>query len=444
MTSLKLTRTLTLWPLIIMGLAYMTPLIVLGTFGIIAEASNGTVPMAFLITTFAMLFTANSYGIMARKYPIAGSAYTFATKAIDSRVGFMVGWTILLDYFFLPMVIWLIGAAYLGAQFPETPQWVFLIGFVIVTTVINYIGVKTAAKLNSVLMIFQLTAMVIFVVLSLGEVYGNGGISSLFSTAPFFNEFSTLSIVLAGSSIAAYAFLGFDAITTFTEETIEPEKTVPKAIMLCTLFAGVIYVAVGYTTQLVHPGAIFNDTDSAAFEIAANIGGNIFASIFLAAMITAQFMSGLSAQASVSRLLFAMGRDGVLSKKVFGFLHPKYLTPIGGIILSALAASLALFFDVMQAASLINFGAFVAFIFVNMSVIFTYVKDKKQGIATGSTILNLVFPAIGTFVTFYLMTKLDLNALTVGAIWLGIGVLYLVYLTKGFTKPTPALHFEES
>jgi len=427
-----------------MGLAYMTPLIVLGTFGIIAEASNGTVPMAFLITTFAMLFTANSYGIMARKYPIAGSAYTFATKSIDSRVGFMVGWTILLDYFFLPMVIWLIGAAYLGAQFPDVPQWIFLVGFVVVTTIINYVGVKAAAKLNSALMIFQLTAMLIFVVLSLGDVYGNGGISSLFSLEPFYNESTTLSIVLAGSSIAAYAFLGFDAITTFTEETIEPEKTVPKAILLCTLFAGVIYVVVGYTTQLVHPGFVFNDTDSAAFEIAANIGGNLFAAIFLAAMITAQFMSGLSAQASVSRLLYAMGRDGVLSKKVFGFLHPKYLTPIGGIILSALAAGLALFFDVMQAASLINFGAFVAFIFVNMSVIFTYVKDKKEGIATGSKLLNLIFPAIGTAVTFYLMTKLDLNALTVGSIWLGLGFIYLIYLTKGFKKPTPSLHFEES
>lgn len=444
MTSLKMTRTLTLWPLIIMGLAYMTPLIVLGTFGIIAEASNGTVPMAFLITTFAMLFTANSYGIMARKYPIAGSAYTFATKSIDSRVGFMVGWTILLDYFFLPMVIWLIGAAYLGAQFPDVPQWIFLVGFVVVTTIINYVGVKAAAKLNSALMIFQLTAMLIFVVLSLGDVYGNGGISSLFSLEPFYNESTTLSIVLAGSSIAAYAFLGFDAITTFTEETVEPEKTVPKAILLCTLFAGVIYVVVGYTTQLVHPGFVFNDTDSAAFEIAANIGGNLFAAIFLAAMITAQFMSGLSAQASVSRLLYAMGRDGVLSKKVFGFLHPKYLTPIGGIILSALAAGLALFFDVMQAASLINFGAFVAFIFVNMSVIFTYVKDKKEGIATGSKLLNLIFPAIGTAVTFYLMTKLDLNALTVGSIWLGLGFIYLIYLTKGFKKPTPSLHFEES
>src|SRR5660397_100813 len=125
MTNPKLTRTLTLWPLIVMGLAYMTPLIVLGTFGIIAEASKGTVPLAFLITTFVMLFTANSYGIMARRYPVSGSAYTFATKSIDRRIGFMVGWTILLDYFFLPMVIWLIGAAYMAAQFPNVPQWIF-------------------------------------------------------------------------------------------------------------------------------------------------------------------------------------------------------------------------------------------------------------------------------------------------------------------------------
>lgn len=161
-SEVKLKRTLTLGLVVLFGLAYMTPLIVLGTFGVVANTTKGTVPTAYLITTLVMIFTAYSYSIMAKAYPVAGSAYTYVRKSVDARLGFMVGWAILLDYFFLPMVIWLIGAAYLSAQFPMVPTWLFLLGFILLTTGLNIYGIQLAAKVSTVLMLFQALVIVFF------------------------------------------------------------------------------------------------------------------------------------------------------------------------------------------------------------------------------------------------------------------------------------------
>ncbi|WP_449341566.1 APC family permease, partial [Streptomyces canarius] len=170
-----LTRALTLRSVVLFGLAYMTPLIVLGTFGVVAESTGGTVPTAYLLALLAMLFTAHSYGKMAAAHPVAGSAYTYVRRAIDSRVGFLIGWATLLDYFFLPMVIWLIGGAYLQAQFPGVPFWVWIIGFIVLTTALNVRGIKTAERANDLLMTFQVLVIGIFVALSLRHVLHVGG-----------------------------------------------------------------------------------------------------------------------------------------------------------------------------------------------------------------------------------------------------------------------------
>ncbi len=438
----KLNRTLTLKAVVLFGLAYMTPLIVLGTFGVVASTTNGAVPTAYIITTIAMIFTAYSYGIMSRAYPVAGSAYTYVRKSIDSRLGFMVGWGILLDYFFLPMVIWLIGAAYLSAQFPGVPSWVFLLGFIVLTTTLNVYGIQLAARVNSLLMIFQVAVIFFFVLLSLRHVIGQGGVQAVFSITPFINDGSTFSTIAAGAAVAAYSFLGFDAVTTLTEETIDPKRTIPRAIILTALIGGAIYVLVGYTTQLAHPGAVFQDADSAAFEIARTIGKDFFGAIFLAGMVLAQFTSGIAAQASASRLLYAMGRDSVLPKSIFGTLHTRFRTPMTSIILTGAIGIAALFLDVLSAASFINFGAFVAFTMVNLSVIFMCRKDaaarSKYGVVKG-----MVIPFVGALVCIWLLTKLDRNAVILGSIWLGLGLLHLIFLTGFFSNEPPEVDFDE-
>ena len=434
-TTTKLTPHLHLRGVLLFGLAYMAPIIVLGTYGIVAGATNGTVPTAYLLALVAMLFTASSYARMASEYPVAGSAYTYVRKAVDSRVGFLVGWAVLLDYFFLPMVIWLIGAAYLNTQFPGVPSWLWIVAFILLTTALNILGIKVATNVNMLLMAFQVLVIAFFFVLSLRQVVTDG--HSVLSGTPFFHDGSSFSGISAGAALAAYAYLGFDAVTTLTEETHEPRKTIPRAIILTALIGGAIFVLLAYATQLVHPGSAFNDESSAAFEIAKTIGGTLFSSIFLAGLVVAQFASGISAQAGASRLMYAMGRDGVLPKRFFGYLQPRLETPVFGIALTGVVGLVALALDVSTSTSFINFGAFTAFTFVNISVIALYIRKR------GPVVRNLVFPLIGAAVDIWLLLNLDGAALTLGLIWLGLGILYLLYLTRLFRVAPPEITFEE-
>lgn len=442
MTDISLKRTLRLPSLVIFGLAYLTPLIVLGIFGVIASETGGASASAYLIALVAMLFTANSYGRMGKAYPVAGSAYTYVRRTIDGRVGFLVGWATMLDYLFLPMVIWLIGGSYLQAQFPGVPMPVWILGFILITTVLNVVGIKVADRTNLVLMSFQILVIIFFVVLALANVASTEGAGGLFSATPFVGTDAGLAGIAGGAAIAAYSFLGFDAVTTLTEETIEPKRTVPKAIMLVALIGGGIFVVVAYAGQLVHPGGVFDNTDTAAFEIANRIGGAFFGAVFLAALVIAQFTSGIAAQAAGSRLLYAMGRDGVLPKRVFGVLNARFQTPVFSLIAIALVGLIAMVMDVATSTSFINFGAFIAFIMVNVSVIVYWVKQRRAS-NNLNALLYLVAPIVGVVVIAILLTQLDIHAITLGLIWLGVGIVILAVTTRGFRRQPPEFAVDE-
>lgn len=438
----KLDRALGLWSVVLFGLAYMTPMIVFGTFGALATTSQGTTAMAYLIAAGAILLTAISYGVMARVYPVAGSAYTYARKSISPRVGFLVGWAVLLDYFFLPMVIWLIGAAYLTSAFPAIPAWMWIVGFIVLTTVVNVIGIAFANRVNLILMVVQLAILIAFVFLAARYVMAASGPGGLVSAKPFFTAGVPFSASIAGAAIAAYSFLGFDAVSTLTEETKDAKRTMPRAILITALAGGLIFVVSAYFTQLAHPGATFAAVDAAATEIARTIGGDIFVTVFLATLVVAQFTSGLASQASVGRLLYAMGRDGVLPSAFFGKLDAKWHTPLLNLVLVGLVGLLALTMDVTTSTSFINFGAFLAFTAVNVSVIALYIKGNAEVKPLGA-LVGIVIPALAAVCDLFLLWNLDNNAKMLGLIWLAIGVAYLAYLTRFFQVATPEMDFAE-
>ncbi len=439
-TGARLRKTLGLRSAVLFGLAYMTPIIVLGIFGVIAEKSRGASAGAYLLATVAMLFTALSYGVMARHFPVAGSAYTYVRKALDPRLGFLVGWAILLDYLFLPLVIWLIGGSYLQEQFPGVPGWVWIVAFIVVTTTLNVVGLKVADRANFILMSFQLLIVVLFVALTLAYLVGRpgSGAASLLSLQPFVGA-GGFSAIAAGAAVAAYSFLGFDAISTLTEETHDAARTVPRAIVLVALTGGGIFVMVAYTVSLVAPGAQFPDTDSLAEHVAYTVGGALFGALFLAALVVGQFTSGLAAQAAVSRLLFAMGRDGVLPRRLFGMVSAKFHTPVFNIVLTGVIGLAALLLTVTSSTSFINFGAFTAFTLVNLSVVAYFVRHRRRSGPGESMPMwrYVLVPLVGAAVDIYLLVHLDADALVVGASWAVIGVTYLLWLTRGFTRPTP-------
>ena len=436
----RLQRTLSLGSVVLFGIAYMTPIIVLGTFGILAQSTSGMVPAAYLAALVAMFFTAMSYGRMAAAFPVAGSAYSYVRKAISPKLGFIAGWAVLLDYLFLPMAIWLIGAAYLHSAFPGVPQWLWVLVFIGITSGINIVGLKLANGINALLMLVQFLVLIAFVALCVHYVGGDAS-KPLWSIKPFFDGDMQMPLIMSGAAIACYSFLGFDAVSTLTEETRDPRRTIPRAIMLITLIGGLIFVSVSYFVQIAHPSSQFDSVDSAAYEIARNIGGDLFVSIFLIGLIVGQFASGLSAQASGSRLLFAMGRDGVLPKSIFGTLHERFGTPVNSILLCAVVALLALKLDVTTSTSFINFGAFLAFSLVNLSVIFHYwIGAQKKGLR--EFVLFLLFPFIGLAAGLWLMVSLDHLAIYLGLSWLAIGVVYLAVLTGGFRRQPPEMDFQ--
>lgn len=439
-TSFK--RVLTLFPVVLFGLAYMVPLTVFSTYGIVAQLTKGLLPAAYVVTLLTMLFTAYSYGRMVKAFPYAGSAYTYTQKSLGSHAGFYAGWILLLDYLFLPMINYLLIGIYLHAEFPVVPVWTWILLAIALVTFINIRGIKLVANVNFLLILFQVIFVVIFVILSIKTLVSNDGIQSLFSIAPFINEESSLALVFSGAAILCLSFLGFDAVTTVSEETVDAQKTIPRAIFLVTIIGGGLFIFVSYIGQLVFPNyGAFMDPDSAGLEIAMFLGGGIFKALFLTAYIMGCIASATSSHASVSRLLFAMGRDSVLPKKVFSYISPKYHTPVLSTLVVSVAALAALIFSLETVSSFISFGALAAFTLVHLSVISHYfIRGQNRSIK--DSIFYLVTPSIGIVLCLWLWTSLSQHAFMLGMSWIVIGTLYLAYLTKMFKEKPPVLSFD--
>ena len=316
-----------------------------------------------------MLFTAISYGKLVRQFPTAGSAYTYAQRAINPHVGFMVGWSSLLDYLFLPMINALLAKIYLTALFPEVAPWVWVVMFVLIMTLINIKSVNLVANFNTVFVLVQLAIIVVFIGLVIHGLNNGRDRHGAQHPAVLLRARASLGDG-GGATILCFSFLGFDAVTTLSEETRDAAKVIPRAIFLTALYGGVIFITVSYFLQSYFPTNVrFKEPDAALPEIALYVGGKLFQSIFLCATFINTLASGLASQASVSRLLYVMGRDNVLPERIFGFVHPKWRTPSINVLIVGMVALSAISFDLVTATALINFGALVAFTFVNLSVI---------------------------------------------------------------------------
>lgn len=431
-----LKKTLGLTSIVLFGLAYMGPLIIIGMFGIIASVSDGAAAGAMFLATVAILFTALSYARMARHYPTSGSGYTYVRKTIGPRSGFMVGWCLLLDYVFIPLVIWLVGAEYLYAYFPDVPRAIWLAIFVAITTAINIFGIKVADRANMVVITFQIVILILYFVFALNYIVREGGAGSFLTLEPLLGVHQNIGPIASGAAIAAYVFLGYDAVTTLAEETKNAERNIPVGLVLVALVGGIIFVVMAFVMGIILPGGEFASAEAAGSEIAEIIGGPIFAAFFLAALVAQQFNAGIAAQASSARLIYAMGRDGVFPRSFFGRISARFLTPVNNIVLCGIIGLGAIFLSLQTSTSFINFGAFIGFTMVNVAVIAYYIQHRDE---KPNPFLYLVLPAIGALIDIYLLLNLDGLAKIVGGSWAAIGFIYLLFLTRGFTRRTPEL-----
>ncbi|RII42111.1 APC family permease [Galactobacter valiniphilus] len=431
-----LKRNLGLWAIVGLGLGYMTPTVVFDTFGLVAEETNNVVPLAYTVALVVMLFTAISYGRMASAIPSAGSAYTYVKESMHPNAGFMVGWTSLIDYMLLPMVNCLIIRSYLEALFPDVPGWLWVVIYCIAVTGIIYLTMRGTSNLNMLLLVFSIIVMIVFVAMVIAQLTGGAapGVSPLH---PFLHADVDFGTVLAGATIVCFSFIGFDAVTMYAEEAKHP-SIMPKAIMFTVLIGGAIFLIAAYFTQWRFPDStVFPQEaieDSTLPEIGLQVGGPVLQAVLTAAGFCATLASGLASHASVSRMLLVMGRNSVLPRKVFGYINPKTHTPTFNIVLTGAVSLLAMAFTLEQIAAYINYGALIAFSFVNISVIAYFAIRRNRRHTPADIFTYLVLPGIGLALTIMLWLNLDGHALLGGLIWSGLGFLYLLYITRGFTK----------
>ncbi|MCT1765970.1 APC family permease [Brevibacterium casei] len=436
-----LRRALGVPSLVFFGLVYMVPLTVFTTYGIVTEITGGRVPLAYVITLVAMVFTARSYAKMAAALPFAGSAYTYTQKTFGAGVGFAAGWALLLDYLFLPMINYLVIGLYLSAALPMIPAWVFVLTAIVLVTVLNIIGIVSVARANIVIIAAQGIFIVTFAILAVVTLSGTGTVDL---AAPFTGDGSVdgFGAVMAGAAILCLSFLGFDAVSTLSEEAKDPTTSVPRAIVIATVTGGLIYIVLSLIAQLVYPSNAFADPESGSLDVMAAAGGQFLTIFFTAAYVAGACGSALTSQASVSRILYAMGRDGVLPRGFFGRLSQRFRTPVWATITVGVVSLLALVVDLTFISEMVSFGALMAFSAVNLAVIKHYFIDG--GRRGGRAVLSfIVLPGIGFGLTVWLWTSLSPRTLLLGLVWLAIGIAYLAVVTRGFRRPTPSLDLSE-
>lgn len=444
-----LARNLGLWAIVGLGLGYMTPTVVFDTFGMVARDTDDVVPLAYLVALIVMLFTAISYGKMSGAIPSAGSAYTYVRESIHPNVGFMVGWTSLVDYMLLPMVNCLIIRSYLEAVFPDVPGWIWVVIYCVLVTGVIYLTMRGTSNVNMILLVFAIVVMTVFVVMVIAQLARGEGQATVVSMAPFFHDGVTLGAVLMGATIVCFSFIGFDAVTMYVEEARHP-SIVPRAILLTVLIGGGIFLVTAYFTQLRFPdwnefapgGDMQFIEDSTLPIIGSTVGGAWLQTVLTSAGFAATLASGLASHASVSRMLLVMGRNSVLPKKVFGYVNPRTRTPTFNIVLTGAISLLAAAFTLEMVAAFINFGALIAFTFVNVSVIAWFAIRKGLRHTPRDVFRYIVLPGIGMLLTGILWANLHPDALIGGVIWAVLGFIYLLFLTRGFRKRVAA--FDES
>ena len=428
--GIGLRRTLGLWDLILYGIIIIQPVAPMPSFGVVSNAARGHVVTAMLIAMVAMLFTAISYGRMARVYPSAGSAFTYVGRELHPALGYITGWSMAMDYILNPLIctIWCSKAA--QNFFPHMPYFLWAIFFALLFTWLNLRGVETSARINAFLAAGMGIVIVIFVVEAIGYIYHLPSFGPGFFTHPFYDPqtFSS-SALFRGTSIAVLTYIGFDGISTLSEEVTNPRRNVLLATVLVCVVTGVLASIEVYLAQLVWPvSQPFPDVDTAFVHISGRVGGIFLFGLVNLTLLVANIGSGMSSQLGAARLLYGMGRSNALPRSFFGAIEVKNHVPRNNVLLiGALALAGAFTISYTLGAEMLNFGALIAFMGVNAAAFVRYyVREEKK------FWMNLVPPVLGFLICLFIWLHLGWQARVAGAIWMAAGIIYGAIKTKGF------------
>jgi amino acid transporter len=404
----------------------------MSAFGALSDRGHGHVVTAILIAMVAMLCTAVSYGRMARVYPSAGSAFTYVAREIHPAVGYITGWSMVMDYIVNPLIctIWCAGQAHEFA--PGLPVWGWKIFFAVVFTLLNMQGIKTSARVNATLAALMSGVVVIVFVTTIRYIFGHPHSDPGFFTRPFYDPKTfTFSDLFGCTSLAVLTYIGFDGISTLSEEAENPRRNIMLATVLTCLAVGILSAAEVYVAQLVWPASEpFPNQDTAYVYAAARTWAPLF-TILGATLLVANFGSGMGAQIGAARLLYGMGKSNALPKSFFGQIDAKHHVPRNNVIFIGVIVLVGSFFLTFEKGiELLNYGALIAFMGVNASAFMHYFVRERE-----KTITSFVAPIVGFLVCLGLWWNLSVPAKIVGTIWMAAGIAFGAWKTKWFREP---------
>ncbi|WP_043640469.1 APC family permease [Nonomuraea candida] len=427
----ELQRSLGFADLMIYGLIFMVPIAPFGIFGNVFATSHGMVALAYLIGLVAMAFTALSYAQMARAFPMAGSVYTYAGRGIAPPVGFLAGWAILLDYVLVPSLLYLVASAAMNSFLPAIPIWGWLVIFVLLNTVVNYLGIQMTARITRIMLVAELAVLAIFLVVG-GVALAQGKAQAGVLTPLFDSSSFTWSVVFAAASVAVLSFLGFDGISTLAEENREDARRLGRSMVAALGVAAVLFVVQTWVAALLTPdrAKLIAEGDAAgsAFYDTAAFAGGPWLSVLtaVATAIAWGFANSLVAQAATSRLLFAMARDRQLPR-FLSVVDARRRVPVNATLaVAGISLVLGVYMStrengIGELASLVNFGAMSAFLLLHIAVVVHYlVKQRSRDYWA-----HLIAPVIGFGVLVAVVINQNVAAQWVGGVWLALGLLVL-------------------
>ena len=424
----QLRRTLTTRDLVIYGMILMLPIAPYQVYGYVWQEARGLVPLAYLLGLVGMLFTALSYAAMSRAFPLAGSVYTYAQRGLHEVAGFFSGWLILLDYILVPSLLYLFSAVALRPLLPGVPAWVWLAAFISLNAAVNLTGMELTARINRYLLVMELAALALFLVMAMNALYHGVGAGRL-TWAPVYDpSVFSWSMIAGATSIAVLSFLGFDGISTLSEENQGREGAIGRATLLALLLVGALFMLQTWVATDLAKGMQFASPDTAFYEIAERAGGAWLKLVTIVALVIALAIgNAMAAQGAVARVLFAMARDGKLPK-VLAKIHPRFKTPyVSTLAVAVVSLLVGLLFDsrVDDLTRIVNFGALSSFVLLHISVINYFFRRKRSG----DWLRHLLFPLIGLMIILFVLYEMDRAAKILGASWIAIGVVYYGFLS---------------
>ena len=442
----RLKRVLTAWDLALYGLVAVTPSAPATVFGLAQLRSHGHAVDTLLVAMVAMVLTAISYGRMAALYPSAGSAYTYVGRGLHPYMGFVAGWAMLLDYVVSPLFCVMFGTLALMRSVPALPFPVGAALFAGGITYLNLRGIRSTVRTNQILLGFMFIVLLSYVFLAIRWLVVHQGVGGLFSIKPFYDAatFNAGDIGRA-TSFAALTYLGFDAVTTLAEDVKNPRRNVMLAAVGVCVFTGLFGGLLVYLGQLVWPDYnTFSNVETAFIEVTGRVGGIVLFRAMAILLLVAMIGAGLTTQVGAARLLFGMGRDNLIPRRFFAHLHPTRNTPNYNIwLVGLLTYGGALVMSYEVTAEILNFGAFLGFMGVNLAVIWQFWVRRAQGYRP-RFFADVVLPGGGFLFCTAIWWGLAAPAKIAGGIWFVVGILVLGVRTRTFRQelalPDPATY----